>query len=977
MTFSVQSGPSSSITFPTSGPYDERLGYTTLPRVIARSKDRGFRIESQARPATALQDFIARGGYAVYSEKAQTGLHLGDRNGATLYARRFPEAIYNRFTEVPPIVAKSLLFIEDRHLLDARYPQRNPAIVWDRFFAAAATRLAGLDGPMRGGASTLATQIEKFRHSPQGRTGSPAEKIRQMMSASVRAYRAGPDSTKARRNILVTYLNSTPLGSRPGYGEIIGIADGLKVWYGTDFIEANGALSGVLRQKLGLDRSAEIYKQMLSLLLAQRRPAYYLGADLKPLERLTTTYLHLLHESGQIDTELFEAALTIKLKFTPDAPAPEQPSFTDRKAVDSIRADLLKAFGTPGLYGLDRLDVDVQSTIDSKAQAGVTAVLKQLGDRKQVHALGMVGTNMLTGADPSKIIYSVVLYERGERYHALRVHADSLDAPFNINSGAKLILGSTAKLRTVATYLNVIHALHQRYGGTPAAELRAIAARRNDPLTAWAIGYLLGGGKRDLNAMLHAAMQRRYSASPYEAFYTGGGMHRFVNFNKDDNARVPSVEVALQHSINLPMIRLMRDITRYYSSIDAMTRDAASDEDEDAAREAYLRRFADKEGRTFLNRFFAEQQPLNPAERLALLTERAKAKPYSWAVIFRSLRPTAKPAELEAFLRTRFETIDRSQADYLYNKYGPEQYSLADRAFLARLHPLELWLAAYLQNRPDATRTDIMTAGADVRQESYSWLFKTKNRQRQESRIRVLREEDAFKLILEDWRRQGYPFNQLVPSYATAIGSSGDRPDALARLMGIIQNDGVDVPAANVERITLAEATPYETTLVYSPSAASTRVFAPEVAAQLRHALANVVERGTAVRLRGTYNDSQSGHALVVGGKTGTGDNRFKTFGAHGGLTDSRSVDRTATFAFFIGDRLFGTITAYVPGREAEQYAFTSSLVVQLLKAMAPTLQPLLDDDAAGMAALNNITAAPTAVAVRTLAIPSAQAAVQ
>jgi len=46
------------------------------------------------------------------------------------------------------------------------------------------------------------------------------------------------------------------------------------------------------------------------------------------------------------------------------------------------------------------------------------------------------------------LTWSVVLYERGADRNYLRVHADSLNEPFDINSGAKLQLGSTAKLRT-------------------------------------------------------------------------------------------------------------------------------------------------------------------------------------------------------------------------------------------------------------------------------------------------------------------------------------------------------------------------------------------------------------------------------------------------------------------------------------------------------------------------------------------------
>jgi hypothetical protein len=46
---------------------------------------------------------------------------------------------------------------------------------------------------------------------------------------------------------------------------------------------------------------------------------------------------------------------------------------------------------------------------------------------------------------------------------------------------------------------------------------------------------------------------------------------------------------------------------------------------------------------------------------------------------------------------------------------------------------------------------------------------------------------------------------------------------------------------------------------------------------------------------------------------------------------------------FFIGDRLFGNITVYVAGDDAAAFRFTSSLPAQLLKGLAPAIQPLLD----------------------------------
>lgn len=84
------------------------------------------------------------------------------------------------------------------------------------------------------------------------------------------------------------------------------------------------------------------------------------------------------------------------------------------------------------------------------------------------------------------------------------------------------------------------------------------------------------------------------------------------------------------------------------------------------------------------------------------------------------------------------------------------------------------------------------------------------------------------------------------------------------------------------------------------------------------------------------------GTPLPIGGKTGTGDNRAYRFTKGGGAIESRVLDRTATFVFFLGNRFFGTVTAYVPSEAAGHYHFSSALAVQLLRALQPQLQPLL-----------------------------------
>ena len=63
---------------------------------------------------------------------------------------------------------------------------------------------------------------------------------------------------------------------------------------------------------------------------------------------------------------------------------------------------------------------------------------------------------------------------------------------------------------------------------------------------------------------------------------------------------------------------------------------------------------------------------------------------------------------------------------------------------------------------------------------------------------------------------------------------------------------------------------------------------------------------------------------------------------AGGRLISSLALNRTATFVFYLGPNHFGTLTAYVPGRAADSFRFTSALPVQTLKGMAPILQPYL-----------------------------------
>jgi membrane peptidoglycan carboxypeptidase len=940
--FEIKPGASPAVRFPRAGPYDRRLGYAYMPSLIDRLKARNFEIVKQAVQSSALLRFTEAGGYAVYHEKSQAGLVLTDNSGRTLEATSYPSAVYRRFEEIPALLLDTLRFIEDRELL--KDPYRNPALEWRRFAWAMAGQVGGIVNPRlrRGGASTLATQIEKYRHSPDGRTENVTEKIRQIVTATARAYLDGFETMTAQREIITAYLDSTPLGSRPGYGEVVGLGDAMSAWFGVDLAEANRLLSPRVAADAEMGSRAQVYKEVLSLLIAQRRPSYYLNAGREDLERLTDSYLRALASAGVIDLAMRDAALRQRLAFTPGPPALSVRSFVERKAVDAVRMELMRVLGLPQVSSLDRMDLSADVSIDGSTQSRVAALLQRLSDPREVSALGLTGDKLLGDGDPRNVSWSVVLYERGKDHNLIRVHADSMEQPFDLNSGGKLILGSTAKLRTLSTYLGIIDGQYRELSKFSVPALRQLAETSDDPLRRWAAGYLAGiaQGHRALQPMLDAAMQRRYSASPFEEFFTGGGIHVFHNFEPFEDSEIPTVEQAFERSINLAFVRLMRDVIRHYeANLGAHEGVHGSD---GSVRKDLLRRFADQEGTVYLNHFYLRYARLSPDEALEYLAASVPPLPRRLAVIFRSVRPEDSVAQMQSFLAAHArEVVPATAAREMYAQYAPDRFSLNDRGYLAGVNPLELWLVAYLYHHPQVTRSQVIAVSADQRQQAYAWLLRTEKTHQQNVRIRELIEQDAFDHLLHDWKQQGYPFTRLVPSLATVIGSSGDRPDALATLMGIILNGGVKQPTTDLEHVRFAAGTPYETEMIYRPDV-STRVMSAEVAATLRRALAGVVDTGTAVRARGVF-FGPDGRPLPIGGKTGTGDNRFESFGPGHQLIETRLVDRTATFVFFLGDRLYGTVTAFVPGAQAASYHFTSSLAVLLVTALAPELEALIE----------------------------------
>ncbi|MFQ5668273.1 MAG: transglycosylase domain-containing protein [Candidatus Binatia bacterium] len=937
LTYHVEAGSSPRIAFPQSGPLDQRRGYSEIPMFVSRLQAQGFQVARQARISPELAQLMRWGVTPPYPEPAIAGLTVRGADGTPLYEGVDSKRVFRRFEEIPPLLVQTLLFIENRELLRPFDPRSNPVIEWDRLVRAVASyggsRL-GLPIALEGG-STLATQLEKYRHSPGGRTGTATEKLRQMLAASLKAYADGPDTRKRRRQIVVDYLNTLPLAAAPGYGELYGIGDGLYAWFGRDLSTTSRALWHVRTKPLAPE-TVRAYKHVLALLIAVRAPTTYLVEARAALNGRVNGYTRLLEQGGVISSAMARAVRATPIAFLSHAPVSPPPSYVHQKAPNSIRTSLMQRLGVASLYDLDRLQLEVDSTIDAALQSAITALLEHLAEPEFIATHHLNGKRLLHGADPRKVLYSLILFERTVRGNVLRVQADSLNRPFDLNEGIKMELGSTAKLRTLAHYLELVAKLYREFSALDAAGVSRRVREARDPITRWVAKAMLARPNIDLYTILQRALDRRYSASPAERFFTGGALHTFHNFNAKDDRRVMSVRTALRHSVNLVFIRLMHDLVRFHEARLPYDRAAVLADTKNPDRHRLLVSIAESTAKKSLARAYRRYRGLSEKAIVATLLRKRARSARHLAMLFFAWHPGADGAALRKWLTRWLGSVSVQAVERLKRAYGRPGLTLSDSGYLLARRPLEVWCAGVLARDPGTSWKTLLARSVGARQVTSAWLFQRRNRRAQDRRLWIRIEQDAFARMTPYWQRLGFPFARLVPSYATAIGNSSDRPAALAELMGIIVNGGVRQPLVRVTQLQFATGTPYETTVV--PAAQhGKRVMELAVARALRAALAGVVQGGTARRVAGVF-VRPDGTPVVTGGKTGSGDNRFKTFNRHGDLTSARAVNRTAAFVFYIGERYFGVLTAFVPGRGASRYTFTSALPLSVLKLAAPTI---------------------------------------
>ena len=112
-------------------------------------------------------------------------------------------------------------------------------------------------------------------------------------------------------------------------------------------------------------------------------------------------------------------------------------------------------------------------------------------------------------------------------------------------------------------------------------------------------------------------------------------------------------------------------------------------------REAYLHRFADEEGRKLVHTFYQHYRVRAECDLCADWSPRAcrhraarRAVPVG--------KPNGSVADLRVFLEAQSPSVhpDAMELQRLFDKYGSDQFSLADQAYIAGMHPLEIVVAA-------------------------------------------------------------------------------------------------------------------------------------------------------------------------------------------------------------------------------------------------------------------------------------------
>jgi len=139
------------------------------------------------------------------------------------------------------------------------------------------------------------------------------------------------------------------------------MAEGLRVWYGADFNQVNQDLTSTATDAKSLAQKGLALREVLSLMIAQRRPSHYLARGRDELAQLTDSHIRLLALNNVITPALTDAALASHVTYRDWTLAPTMQPNETNKGISVARNRLSVLLKRP-LYDLDRLDLSATST---------------------------------------------------------------------------------------------------------------------------------------------------------------------------------------------------------------------------------------------------------------------------------------------------------------------------------------------------------------------------------------------------------------------------------------------------------------------------------------------------------------------------------------------------------------------------------------------------------------------------------------
>ena len=387
------------------GPFDTQRGYPRLGDFRRRLESAGYTVAEQARQSAGMVRFIRWGVTPPYREPAVAGLVIRDFRGESIYDGRPGDALFPSFEEVPPLIVSTLLFLENRELTNPTGPGSNPAIDWGRLERPAdSTSPAGSDCPCdpkaaaRWPSSSRSIVTRRAAAPLRPRQAAPAHR-----GEPARVSRRA-DSTASRQEIVLDYLQHHAAGRRAW------IRRGARPRKRASRVVRSSILTAWRARSASPGSGpakAAAYKLRAGSPLRRPRPHPLPGGGSALLDKKITAYGDLLLKAGVIDRELNRELHEASLRFGGHVDQPPI-DFAERRAATAIREDVRRILGVRSPWEMDRLHLEIESTIDGTPPGRRHPAFNRLGDKAFVDAHGLRAERLLLTGDPSRVVYSLL-----------------------------------------------------------------------------------------------------------------------------------------------------------------------------------------------------------------------------------------------------------------------------------------------------------------------------------------------------------------------------------------------------------------------------------------------------------------------------------------------------------------------------------------------------------------------------------------